>query len=135
LAAIGAHDVRARGDGAFGEQPVPYRMEVEPVGGVDAIAHHRLVAAGVMVVLGAVERLADIADEMHEEEQRLHALDLRSLAVLEDLHVAFDLGGDAIAVLALGGHVKGLADVRVLIVPYRRIAPVGAQLLDAIGPD
>jgi peptidoglycan-associated lipoprotein len=108
---------RRVGDAPLGDPPVPGAVKIRPPGN-HPVCHREPVAAEVAAVAG-MKRHVKVADEMGEERERLHPFPCRQRLVGEQLGVALDLRGDAIAVAAGGGEVERLADVDILVMPGR----------------
>src|SRR3989441_704893 len=94
--------------------------------------HLHPVAAPVAAV-GGVQRLVDVADEMHDPLEGLVALPGPRAFVAEQFDLARELGGSAAAAAAILRVLRGTAKRHVVIVPGSApLAPV--RVLDFIGP-
>jgi hypothetical protein len=93
------------------------------------------VVAALVVIVDRVKRLMQVADEVHEELQRLPPLVVALRVIAQHLLGPGELGDDAIAFLGrgavAGGIVIGRAVRNVDEVPVGRLGPFRA---DFVGP-
>src|SRR4051794_28000137 len=101
----------------------------------EAIARLDLVAPLITVILGAVQRLMQIADEVDEEGKRHQPVARRQRTIGDHPLCPRNLARHAIAACAGLLEVERLADVDILEMPRKRIVEPIAERLDTVGPD
>src|SRR4029077_14961435 len=103
-------------------------VQALPAPGTDTRERHGHAIAALIAVVGGVQRLVNVPDQVHDPLERLVARERRGARIGQHGREALELSGVALTVRAVAVARERSADRRVVVVPARLVGRSAADL-------